>query len=52
MIVLMLMCELRLTNRCSGHRTRCPIVCSSLRSLYRTQLANTCNAADRGVRQK
>ena len=24
-------------------------MCSSLRSLYRTQLANTCNAADRGV---
>jgi len=39
-----------LTNRCSGHRTRCPIVCSSLRSLYRTQSASACNATDRGVR--
>jgi len=40
-------------NRCLypevGQRTRCPIVCSSLRSLYRTQLATACTAADAGV---
>ena len=43
------MSELALTIACSRQRTRCPFVCSSLRSLYRTQMVNTCTAADAGV---
>ena len=38
--------------RADRQRTRCPFVCSSLRSLYRTQMANTCTATDAGVIRK
>ena len=44
--------KMHITSACSRQRTRCPFVCMLAGSHFRTQMANTCTAADAGVRIK
>ena len=41
-----------ITSRCTRQRTRCPFVCMLAGSHFRTQIASTCTASERGVRQR
>ena len=41
--------KMHITSACSRQRTRCPFVCMLAGSHFRTQMANTCTAADAGV---
>ena len=44
--------KIHITSACSRQRTRCPFVCMLAGSHFRTQMANTCTAADAGVMQE